>query len=259
MQNGDDNWDRIWQQLSEGMAMNPGRDYRYQAIVKQIRSLNSMPLHIIDAGCGTGQLLEILSQEFPNANLSGFEISEEAINQTQDRVPKSAVFKIDTTSELPAVHEKVEQSQLIILSEVLEHLDNPKQTLQWLKSFVGLDGCLIVTVPAGPMSFFDRFIGHRTHFNKKTIEFVLVESGWSPIKVYKSGFPGINLIRIAAIVRGKRIIQDLQNASKFGFKRRFFFLACRTLLKISSRNSPFGWQLVVVAKINHEGKQGSGE
>lgn len=231
--------------------MNPGRDYRYKQIVKQVRTHCSIPSHIIDAGCGTGQLLHILSQEFPSAKLSGFETSEEAISQTKYRVPTSAIYKIHLDNFAPVILEQIDKAQIVLFSEVLEHLDNPIQTLQWLKEFVDLDGYIIVTVPAGPMSFFDRFIGHRKHYSKKLIRSVFIQSGWTPIEINKSGFPGINLIRMATIFRGKRILQDLENVSKFGYLHHFFFRFCRALLWTSLPNSIFGWQLVAVAKPEH--------
>ncbi len=53
-----------------------------------------------------------------------------------------------------------------VCSEVLEHLDDP---VLFLKNSAALmsPGCkLIVTVPGGPMSAFDKHIGHRRHFSK---------------------------------------------------------------------------------------------
>ena len=52
-----------------------------------------------------------------------------------------------------------------VCSEVLEHVDEPVVLLRNARSWLA-PGCrLVVTVPGGPMSAFDRHIGHRRHFS----------------------------------------------------------------------------------------------
>jgi SAM-dependent methyltransferase len=46
----------------------------------------------------------------------------------------------------------------IVLSEVVEHIENPTSVLKSLATNLAPGGLLIITVPAGPISKFDSFI-----------------------------------------------------------------------------------------------------
>src|SRR5206468_3560852 len=108
----------------------------------------------------------------------------------------------------------------------------------------------IVTVPAGPMSAFDRHIGHRRHFDRRAIRSMLEEAGYSVDRTYLAGFPFFNLYRLLVIVRGGRIARDVQPNSK-GMSGRLASLAMKVfgvLFHANLLDSPFGWQVVATAR-----------
>jgi hypothetical protein len=112
-------------------------------------------------------------------------------------------------------------------------------------------GCLlVVTVPAGPRSAFDRHLGHRQHFKPLRLRRLLESCDFEVKRVTRAGFPFFNLYRLIVIVRGRRLISDLDNQLADGGGR-----IATVLLSLFDRafrwnldSSPFGWQLVAVAR-----------
>jgi SAM-dependent methyltransferase len=134
---------------------------------------------------------------------------------------------------------------LIVCSEVIEHIEDDRQTLQFLISLLKPGGCLILTVPSGPISKFDKFIGHFRHYSKGSLESLLGEAGYIDIEINRAGFPAINILRLATIVAGNAMIPLLQ---KRGFAEsgssRYITLFVQKAFLISMKDSIFGWQLI---------------
>jgi len=117
--NGADDWEFIWQNLSEGMARNPARDFRFNRILKKIPDVADMK--ILDFGCGTGNLLSALVNEFPKNLYFGVDISSEAIRATKSLCPTVETGFIDLSSGTPVVRWPNNYFDVVICTEVLEH------------------------------------------------------------------------------------------------------------------------------------------
>ncbi len=100
---------------------------------------------VLDVGCGNGNISIYLGSL--GYNVRGVDISEKAINNARNNNPYPHV-KFDAVSAEQLSAEKSHYNA-IICSEVLEHLDNPKQLLDTLYNLLEDDGVLIVTVPNG--------------------------------------------------------------------------------------------------------------
>ena len=83
----------------------------------------------------------------------------------------------------------------------------------------------VVTVPGGPMSAFDRHIGHRRHFSPDDLRAVLLAAGFQVERTTGVGFPFFNLYRLVAIhqrqVEGQAFSplfqNDFHNLPRFGW------------------------------------------
>src|SRR5438445_2155740 len=96
-----------------------------------------------------------------------------------------------------------------VCSEVLEHLEQPADLLRNARAYLA-PGCrVIVTVPGGPMSAFDRHIGHRKHYHPEDLRQVLECAGFRIERVSGAGYPFFNLYRRVVIARGSRLIGDV--------------------------------------------------
>jgi len=52
------------------------------------------PAAILDVGCGTGRLLRLAEQRFPNARLAGVDAAAEMVKQAKASVPEGSVIRI---------------------------------------------------------------------------------------------------------------------------------------------------------------------
>src|SRR5205823_4886877 len=101
-----------------------------------------------------------------------------------------------------------------VCSEVLEHVDSPRDFLLAARVYLADNARLIVTVPGGPMSAFDRHIGHRQHFTRASIGELLRSSGFSIERICLSGFPFFNLYRCLVIARGEKLASDVDSGQQ---------------------------------------------
>lgn len=100
---------------------------------------------ILDVGCGNGIISMQLGKD--GYNVHGLEISEEAIAKAKAVNPFSNVeFKQGDAESLKATGQKYD---VIICSEVLEHLNTPETLLNELHDLLENNGILLVTVPNG--------------------------------------------------------------------------------------------------------------
>jgi 2-polyprenyl-3-methyl-5-hydroxy-6-metoxy-1,4-benzoquinol methylase len=115
------------------------------------KGLLSNDLTILDSGCGSANLLNLISSEFPSADLTGADFSESKLNQCRTLYPHIKF-------ELNDIHDELEkQYDLILCTEVLEHLLYPHRALKSLLTGVSNAGKVFITVPNGRL---DSFSGH---------------------------------------------------------------------------------------------------
>jgi hypothetical protein len=72
----------------------------------------------------------------------------------------------------------------------------------------GIGARVVITVPGGPRSAFDRHIGNHRHFTPDLLRRVIRDAGLQTREVFAAGFPFFNLYRLAVIARGQRVVDD---------------------------------------------------
>lgn len=247
-----DNWNDHWDKYSNSASDNPAQKYRHQLMINIIKSKYSKndTFNILDIGSGQGDFLLRLAKEFPKSHLVGFELSETGVMESKIKVPNATFLQVDIIHTNQNLDNFINWASVICCSEVLEHIDDPKQFLELIFPFLNLEGIIIITVPGGPMSSFDRHIGHRKHFSADDLKLLLFKAGYFSPKVYKTGFPFFNLYRLVTIIRGDRLITDVEKSYK-GFTKTLSIIVMNTFnffFKLNLSNSPFGWQIIGSAR-----------
>ena len=76
---------------------------------------------ILDAGCGNGFLMKSLREKNRNLQFSGLDILEDSVNHAK-QLNKGCEFMVGSIQTIPLKENSID---LIICSEVIEHLNNP--------------------------------------------------------------------------------------------------------------------------------------
>jgi SAM-dependent methyltransferase len=99
-------------------------------------------LRILDIGAGFGHILHMLGTAFPKATLHAIEYSELCVRHL-----RGIGISVDSESVETVLDRAGEPWDLIILSHVLEHLREPAETLESIRSRLAPGGLLYVEVP----------------------------------------------------------------------------------------------------------------
>ena len=246
-----DDWDAHWEHYAESAEENPAQQMRHQIIARVLRAgAGTGAMRIFDLGSGQGDLITKLQTLLPNACFVGAELSESGVEISRRKVPGVTFLVADLFQPPPALAEYAGWATHAICSEVLEHVDDPVEFLKRSQTYLAPNARLIVTVPGGPMSAFDRRIGHRQHFDRMKIQAILERAGYSVERTYLSGFPFFNLYRLLVIARGKRLARDVESKSggTSSGLATFTMKLFRFLFHANLLNSPFGWQVIAAAR-----------
>ena len=130
--------------------------YFYPCVVRFLGALRRA--RVLDAGCGTGALLRLIG-EANEAELHGIEMSGALCEQARRALGSRAQIRQgNLQAGLPFPDDAFD---VVILSEVIEHLCRPDRVLGEVKRVLRADGRIVVTMPNG--SAYDPFfsLAHR--------------------------------------------------------------------------------------------------
>jgi SAM-dependent methyltransferase len=253
---GTDDWDGHWSDFGDPALNNPANDYRNQLVLHHLGHPDPGST-ILDIGSGQGQLALYLKKRFPESHVLGIEYSAEGVRRARQsareagldaRFVQRDLLRAPEGENAPSALPKGAQA---VCSEVLEHVDQPEVLLRNAAEYL-LPGCrLVITVPGGPMSALDHHIGHRRHYSPASLRALLEASGFRVETILRAGFPFFDLYRLAVIVRGRRLIDDLTAASDDhggSTLQRWASRLFRASFRLNLGDTPFGWQIVAVAR-----------
>lgn len=249
-----DDWDDHWDRFGEAAKGNPANDYRHAMVLKLLGSL-APGTTLLDVGSGQGQFANDFALEHPEVRVFGVEHSAEGgrrSNRLAESTGSRARFiERDLLQPVtlapyqpPATH--------AVCSEVLEHVEDPTTLMRNTLALLAPGAKVVVTVPGGPRSAFDKHIGHFRHFTADLLSDVLTDAGLDVDRVLRTGFPFFNLYKLAVIARGEKLVTDvaqrspgdspswLEDAATSFFRRGF---------PLNRDDSRFGWQLAAVAHV----------
>jgi len=141
----------------------------YQTLVKTVRPIR--PVNILDVGCGEGVTIVKLKQSKIGKTYEGIDNSEDALRIGKKLYPGIDI-KIGDIYNLPY---KDNSFDLVVCTEVLEHLYRPKKALTELKRISSK--YVLLSVPNEPFfmlanflrgKYLRRFGNHPEHINQWT-------------------------------------------------------------------------------------------
>jgi SAM-dependent methyltransferase len=249
-----DDWDRHWQDYAEAAKHNPAQRYR-RRLVFELLALGESPARVLDIGSGQGDFAVELLHRHPRAELLGLELSEAGVAIAQRKAPGAQFIQRDLMQSAQPPPQWRRWASHAVCSEVLEHVDHPEELLGNAAAYMAPGGRLVVTVPGGPMSTFDRHIGHRRHFSPAALRSLLEEARFAVEAVSGAGFPFFNLYKLVVILRGRRLIEDVAASEGEPESRlaRAVMEVFRVLFRLNRQRGRRGWQTIAVARLPDPG------
>lgn len=245
-----DDWDDHWSEFGGANERNPAQQYRRRLALFLLGRFEQ-PERLLDIGSGSGEFLAAAQRRWPSTQLAGLELSAAGVAESVRKVPSARVRVCDLLADPQPLPAEAGWATHAVCSEVLEHVDDPATLLRNARGWLA-PGCrVVVTVPGGPMSAFDRHIGHRRHFSAADLAHVMRAAGLEVQLVAGAGFPFFNLYRALVIARGERLVTDAAVDATNTPQGRLIIAAMaafRPLLSLSLPRSPLGWQTVGVAR-----------
>lgn len=203
---------------------------------------------VAEIGCGHGLLQRQIEDAF-GRDVTGFDLNEFALKQNCSR--RSPVCCYDIFQKDPALCGKFD---LILLFDVLEHIDAEDQFLAALMFHLAPEGKLVINVPAGQWAYssYDRAAGHVRRHSIRSLSAVAKRNC---LKVEKWSYWGLPLLPALALrklwLAGKCDEDDVISA---GFDSRTS--AINDLLRLLARCEPIpqklaGSSLMAVLRLAH--------
>jgi len=250
MPSGDD-WESHWQAYGASAEFNPAQAFRRQLIVEIIRKQGGSAPRIIDIGSGQGDLARDLRAALPASSIFGVELSAAGVQLARIKVPEARFLQFDLLGRDGPPDEYKHWATVAVCSEVLEHLDDPVALLCGAREFLAPGCLLVVTVPGGPMSAFDRHIGHRRHYPPQELGGLLQAAGFQVEFAAGAGFPSFNLYRLATLLRGRHLVERAKVASveRLSPHERAVLRFFQMLFRFHRANGTWGWQTIVTARL----------
>ena len=118
-------------------------DHFKSQVVRMVRELQ--PKTILEVGCGEGYVLHALAEADLDVDLHGVDISAPAIEDARARLGDRAKLEVRDARELA---EHGERFDMVLMLEVLEHIERPHEILPILEQLA--DKHLILSVPWEP-------------------------------------------------------------------------------------------------------------
>jgi SAM-dependent methyltransferase len=120
-----------------------GLQKRLDFVANVISATN--PVRVLDVGCGTGaNLTERLAQQFPQSHFIGIDSDATSIAfANRLRIAANAQYLVETAGDELGLFD------LVIASEVIEHVEDPLAFLAFLRGRLTPTGQVVLTLPNG--------------------------------------------------------------------------------------------------------------
>ncbi|MFI5196367.1 MAG: methyltransferase domain-containing protein [Chitinophagales bacterium] len=233
-------------------GVNPDIHWYYQSkklplfsYTKKLLQKNNR-LTVIDVGSGSGFFSVSLEKELSKGIKKVYLVD---INYTAEEIAASKNNKIEKTLRIP---DKIEDS-LVILMDVLEHLEDDLKMLQDIKAACrGDNNHFFITVPAfhSLWSGHDDYLGHYRRYKIDTLAGVLKKAGYTTHKsyyLYGSLFPMVWIARKIGNLKKKEATSNMKPFNPLVNKILLGITSAE--MALASVNKVFGVTCVAQGKI----------
>jgi SAM-dependent methyltransferase len=235
------NYHDYWSSLTVSHGDHPGNRFRYKLIADEVAGCGLQPQSVLDCGCGDGSLLRVIARRIRCGELHGMDIAE---NVPLERAGLPIQFRAQDLGR-PVPVEMHGLYDLVLCSEVIEHVENDEMVLRNLADVTAPGGMVILTTQSGRIYKTEQFLGHIRHYNPRDLCERVENTGLKVQKFYVAGWPWLNAQKFAAHHFQGTVQRNIVQANRLSFKVRTLFAVLSRLYSISSRRR--GPQIVILA------------
>ncbi|TXI92357.1 MAG: class I SAM-dependent methyltransferase [Neisseriales bacterium] len=221
------------------------------ASVLDNQNLLDSKLEVLEIGSGTGGNLVYFRQFF--SDICGSEISIDAINYARKKIKDIRLEQGSLPNDIPFGDK---QFDLVLLFDVLEHVEHDQEALDAIYKRLKPGGSLIITVPAYQFLYgaYDKFLFHFRRYNYLQLSKLLKKSGF--LIKFHSYF---NFWLFPLVLVSRLIERVLNRTAKYAIQGKndsllnsLFYQIMRSEKSILSKkiSLPFGSSLICIAKKN---------
>ncbi|MGI8561616.1 MAG: class I SAM-dependent methyltransferase [Luteimonas sp.] len=179
-------------------SMGAGYDAGHYRVLAELesrnfwfRARNSLVLHVLrryapsmrrylEIGCGTGYVLNGISQEYPRAEVMGSEIFVEGLRHAAERLRSAHLLQMDARA--------IPYSgcfDVVGAFDVIEHIEEDRRVLTEMHRALADDGVLVLTVPQHPWlwSAQDEHAHHVRRYTRTELVGKVRDAGFEILKV----------------------------------------------------------------------------
>ena len=202
-------YDRIWSQMSDFIRYNPGARHRRRHVFQLLERCRFASL--LDVGCGNGELLRLVDERWPGRRLAGADLSSNVVEQNQRALPRMSFVVANVEKDpLPPGFD------VVVATEVIEHLDDPAGAIARLAGAVAPGGHLLVTCPTGKVWPTEKHFGHVRHPKPSDLADWGRSAGLDVVELWSWGFPLYALTKWAANVNPDAALQAFAGEKAYG-------------------------------------------
>jgi SAM-dependent methyltransferase len=173
---------------------------RFEVLRRLANGLIRQATAIAEAGCGQG-LLQRQIEDAYHVEVTGFDLNETALKKTASRF--SPVCCYDLLEQRPAYEARFD---LILVFDVLEHVQNEESFLRALQFHLAPAGRILINVPAFQSLFsaYDRAVGHLRRYSIGSLSDTVQRSGMSVVNYSYWGLPLMPLLILRKLLLAGR-------------------------------------------------------
>jgi 2-polyprenyl-3-methyl-5-hydroxy-6-metoxy-1,4-benzoquinol methylase len=143
------------------------------------------PRSVVDVGCGSGELIRALATRLDGARVfAGIDYARSGIERAGTAFPGARWIVADLYTFEPSDLFGAARFDLVLCTEVLEHLDDPGRALDLLERLCAPSGRVLITVPDGAL---DAWTGHVNFWTEDELARYLAGRGLDEIRRVDDG------------------------------------------------------------------------
>jgi SAM-dependent methyltransferase len=223
---------------------------RRDALLQVEKFMPSDKAIVMEIGCSSGFLLLDLVRSFPEATILGADVVKEPLYRFAKKYPGIPLIRFDLL-RCPLPDQSMD---VLIMLNVLEHIENDIGALQKVYNLLKPGGALVIEVPAGPGLYnaYDEELCHFRRYSAAELKHKLIEVGFKIRRISHLGFfvfPVFVLFKLLKkrFISGKNKPVVREQACKTSNNRLFKLIMEFESKYLSNFQLPFGIRVLMVA------------